>query len=271
MASPFPGMDPYLEGEYWQEFHERLANQISMQLMPLIKPKYVALLAKRYVLHQPALSLFGLPPEDSFYPDVHIVAPLKSPQPLPMASEGGLMTKPAVTLTNSHYVPQLRLEIKQASNQRLITVIEILSPANKYGGGHEQYNQRRIQLMQASVSLFEIDLLRRGKRIELAGGELPKADYYVYLSRSTNRPFTEIYPMQLREPLPILPMPLFPPDPDVPLDLQAAVNACFDLVGYEHLLDYSVAPPPPTLNQEDVRWLQESLESAGWRQSPSAG
>lgn len=178
------------------------------------------------------------------------------------------MTKPAVTLANWHYVPQLRLEIKQASNQRLITVIEILSPANKYGDGHAKYNQQRIQLMEASVHLFEIDLLRRRKRISLAGGELPEADYYVYLSRSTARPFTEIYPMQLREPLPILPVPLFPPDPDVPLDLQAAVNACFDLVGYERLLDYSVAPPPPTLVQEDAMWLEERLQRAGWRQSP---
>ncbi|RIK16070.1 MAG: hypothetical protein DCC52_18030 [Chloroflexi bacterium] len=30
MASPFPGMDPYLEGEMWMEFHDRLINQISV-------------------------------------------------------------------------------------------------------------------------------------------------------------------------------------------------------------------------------------------------
>ena len=53
MPSPFPGMDPYLEGDLWQEFHDRLANQLSTQLMPLLVPKYVALLAKRYVLDSP--------------------------------------------------------------------------------------------------------------------------------------------------------------------------------------------------------------------------
>jgi len=47
--SPFPGMDPYLEGEMWQEFHDRLANQISAQLMPLLRPKYVALLHKYHL------------------------------------------------------------------------------------------------------------------------------------------------------------------------------------------------------------------------------
>jgi NADPH-dependent 7-cyano-7-deazaguanine reductase QueF len=47
-------MDPYLEGEMWQEFHGRLAGEISRQLMPLLKPKYVALLAKRLIIdHHP--------------------------------------------------------------------------------------------------------------------------------------------------------------------------------------------------------------------------
>jgi hypothetical protein len=119
-----------------------------------LKASFGKSLAKRYVLHQPALSLFGLPPEDIFYPDVHIVAPPKSPQTVPMASATGVMTKPAATLANWHYVPQLRLEIKQASNQRLITVIEILSPANKYGDRNAKYNKLKIQFMQESASLF---------------------------------------------------------------------------------------------------------------------
>ncbi len=45
MASPFPGMDPFLEGDLWQEFHETLAGAIRAQLMSKISPKYVALLA----------------------------------------------------------------------------------------------------------------------------------------------------------------------------------------------------------------------------------
>ena len=74
MPSPFPGMDPYLEGDMWQEFHERLANQISAQLLPQLAPKYVALLAKRYVIHRPAIGIFSPPSERIVYPDVHVVA-----------------------------------------------------------------------------------------------------------------------------------------------------------------------------------------------------
>ena len=62
MASPFPGMDPYLEGEMWQEFHETLASAIGTQLMPRLRPKYVALLAKRYVLDRTSLGIVVAPP-----------------------------------------------------------------------------------------------------------------------------------------------------------------------------------------------------------------
>lgn len=61
MPSPFPGMDPYLEGEMWQEFHERLANQISVELLPQLGPKYVALLAKRYVVGSPTSGILRFP------------------------------------------------------------------------------------------------------------------------------------------------------------------------------------------------------------------
>ena len=42
MTSPFPGMDPYLEGYLWPDFHHDLATAIKIQLAPQISPKYVA-------------------------------------------------------------------------------------------------------------------------------------------------------------------------------------------------------------------------------------
>jgi hypothetical protein len=49
-------MDPYLEGELVQAFHERLAHQISVKLLPQIRPRFVALSAKR---RNPCLALAG--------------------------------------------------------------------------------------------------------------------------------------------------------------------------------------------------------------------
>jgi hypothetical protein len=118
-----------------------------------------------------------------------------------------------------------------------------------------------MSLMQTDTHLLEIDLLIIGERVPLAGGELPPAYYYVFLSRFTRRSRTEVWPVQLQETLPIVPVPLLPPDDDVPLDLQQAVDACFNLVGYEHLLDYSHPLPPPILDDGGADWINEILES----------
>src|SRR5438876_8872006 len=72
MPSPFPGMDPYLEGNDWTSFHTHLATEIARQLTPRLRPKYVALPEKRYdVVDEGAIAV------ESIYPDVGVagVAP----------------------------------------------------------------------------------------------------------------------------------------------------------------------------------------------------
>lgn len=257
MGSPFPGMDPYLEGDMWQEFHETLANAIRAQLLQQLPAKYVALLAKRYVVDRPALGVFDLPASHAIYPDVHIVEP---PHRRIAESRAGALTidEPAAELASFVNMPQLSVEIRDVAQRRLVTIIEILSPANKYGEGRQEYNQRRTELLQTDVHLLEIDLLRQGARLPLQG-ELPPGHYYVYLSRRQRRPFTQVWAVGLRDRLPRVPVPLLPPDPDVTLDVQAAVTGCFDLVGYERLLDYSASPPPPALDEADAAWVEERL------------
>lgn len=270
MPSPFPGMDPYLEGELWQEFHETLAGAIRAQLMPLLAPKYVALLAKRYVIASPALGILDLAGEQRvIYPDVHVVKPRNRMEETGAAYEAAGMTAPAIELPSlmPEEVPLLSVEIRDMAERRLVTLIEILSPVNKLGEGARQYVERRTQLFQTRTHLLEIDLLRRGMRIPLEG-EPPAAHYYVYLSRVQRRPYTQVWPISLRQPLPTVPVPLLPPDADVPLDLQAAVEACFALVGYERLLDYTASPPPPELGPQEMPWLEEILRQAGLGHSP---
>jgi hypothetical protein len=216
-------MDPYLEGDLWQEFHETLAGTIRAQLLRRLPPRYVALLAKRYVMY-------------------HIVTE-------PVAEMAGPLPEE---------VPLLSVEIRDVANRILVTVIEILSPVNKLGKGVEEYKDRRESILRTKTHLLEIDLLRGGKRIELHG-QPPPADYYIYLSRVQRRPYTQIWTVTLRQPLPVVPVPLLPPDPDVPLDLQGAVRDCFELVGYERLLDYSALPPPPPLSAEDAAWVRKKV------------
>ncbi|MCS6805982.1 MAG: DUF4058 family protein [Blastocatellia bacterium] len=270
MPSPFPGMDPYLEGEMWQEFHETLAGAIRAQLLPLLTPKYVALLAKRFVLDRADIGIVGLPPERVIYPDVHVAAP-PSTATMPLASRAGVaVAEPAVELASPmmEEVPLLSIEIRDVAQRRLVTLIEILSPVNKRGEGWREYVDRRTEVLQTKTHLLEIDLLRQGQRLPLLG-QLPPAPYYVFLTRWQRRPWTQVWPLSLREPLPAVPVPLLPPDPDVPLDLQQAVTACFDLVGYERLLDYSAPPPPPPLSDEEAAWVAERVRAFRSPQRPA--
>ncbi len=48
MPSPFPGMDPYLEGPWrWADLHSRFINIASDQLMAKLRPKYLARIEER--------------------------------------------------------------------------------------------------------------------------------------------------------------------------------------------------------------------------------
>jgi len=249
-------MDPYLEGEMWQEYHQILANAIRAQLMPRLAPKYVALVATRSVVESSELGISTSESARVLYPDVHVAGIGR----LHESSGNTLVSEPAAELISPtlEEVPILSVEIRDVARRRLVTLLEILSPANKQDEGAREYNQRRLEILQTPTHLLEIDLLRRGQRIRLEG-RLPAAHYYVFLSHANRRPKTEVWPMDLKQSLPTVPVPLLRPDPDVPLDLQAAVRACFELVGYERLLDYSLEPAPPPLSSGDQRWLKERL------------
>src|SRR5215470_6592335 len=67
MPSPFPGMDPYLEGALWTTVHFSLSAEIVRQLAPKLRPRYLVLPAERFVTETPesvAISTADI------YPDV---------------------------------------------------------------------------------------------------------------------------------------------------------------------------------------------------------
>jgi hypothetical protein len=160
----------------------------------------------------------------------------------------------------------VNVEVRKTGTLELVTAIEILSPVNKQPG-HEAYTdypRKRRELLRSDAHLMEIDLLRIGERPPLV--ELvPPAPYYVTLSRAQHRPAVEVWPIQLAEPLPLLPVPLSEPDPDAPLDLAAAVAAVYRRGGYASLIDYHRPPPPPKLPEADALWLDRHLREQGIR------
>jgi hypothetical protein len=145
----------------------------------------------------------------------------------------------------------------------VVTVIEVLSPANKRPGsdGRRQYLEKREEVLLSPASLIELDLLRGGERLPMAA-PLPAGDYYAIIARGWRPRRADVYAWSLRQPLPTIPVPLAGEDPDVPLDLQAAFATLYDRAVYAVSLDYRHVIEPP-LAEADAAWAQEVLAQAG--------
>ena len=98
---------------------------------------------------------------------------------------------------------------------------------------------------------------------------LPAMPYFVFLSRSEKRPLTDMWPIALNQPLPVVPVPLLPDDADVPLDLQQTFTETYDLLGYDLAIDYSQSPEIP-FQGETATWLEEHLRAVGRRQASTS-
>jgi hypothetical protein len=250
MASPFPGMDPYLEGFLWPDVHNALASKLRQMLAPRVRPRYVVRLAIYVVEDMAPEGEIGI-----MYPDVEILGAGQSAHPETVTIVGTpLAVSPAIMVP---VLPAIEvrvpvIEIRDAVANHLVTAIEILSPVNKREPGLGIYRQKRRQLIQAGVHLVEIDLIRRGVR-PLAYSWLPATAYLVTLLRAQANQLAA-WPVRLSDPLPTIPIPLQAPDADVPLDLQAALTAIYDEAGYDLSIDYAKAPPPPVLPSQEERW-----------------
>ena len=58
---------------------------------------------------------------------------------------------------------------------------------------YHDYQRKRRALLRSTTHLLEIDLLRGGERPRLAQ-PVPRAPYYVTLSRVDRRPYVEVWP-----------------------------------------------------------------------------
>jgi hypothetical protein len=152
--------------------------------------------------------------------------------------------------------------IDVASGRRVLTAIEFLSPSNKRPGeGCEKYRQKLRELKEGGVSLVEIDLLRAGRRtFTIPPESMPESHrthYRVCVRRGWKSSKVEVYPVALRERLPVIPVPLRQSDTDVTLDLQSLIERAYDDGGYDDI-DYRTEPDPP-LDPAAAAWADALL------------
>jgi hypothetical protein len=263
MRSPFPGMDPFIESfALWEDFHSKLIGEMERTLSSLVPDRYVVRTGERVYV------VLGGPDADEgleILPDV-VLASLSIPeaggQAAP-ATKTAAETETAPVLMQALFEAEYRevfLEIHQTDpERRLVTCIELLSPSNKRRGtkGWRLYNRKRQVFLRGLAHFVELDLLRRGRRMPMAG-RWPDSPYYVLVCRKQEAPRCTVWPAHFLRPLPTLSIPLAAPDPDVSLALQPLVDAVFARSHYDRDLDYR-RPLQPPLCPADTSWLEERL------------
>jgi Protein of unknown function (DUF4058) len=166
MASPFPGMDPYLE-RFWSDVHARLVTYACDQLQERLPPDLIARMQEWIYVETPE------GPGRSMHPDVSVVERGRGQTGMATALNGIAVAEPEIVVVSSDEpITETYLEIVAArSGHRVIAGIEFLSPTNKTPGPGQDL-QKEKELRQARVNLVEIDLVRSGRRI-LGGAMYP--------------------------------------------------------------------------------------------------
>jgi hypothetical protein len=201
------------------------------------------------------------------------------PAPSPKKEKGGRSQSPSPALGEGFRVRATKvgcalhrpiefregyLEIREVASLEVITVIELLSPANKRSGkGRAVYEEKRQQVLSSPAHLIEIDLLREGKPMLLLGYHSP-SDYRIMVSRRNVRPQADLYGFHLRDRIPSFPIPLRQGDTEPTVDLQAALSQVYHRLSYHLVIDYNREPLPP-LSDDDCAWADALLRKQGLR------
>jgi uncharacterized protein DUF4058 len=257
MKSPFPGMDPYIEAcGLWGNFHLHLMDKIHEEISDAAPERYTVRSGERSYI---VLVESEGKKEHPFYPDVRINAPGREP------AHGTALAEPETEFGPVEMRGYIQEEFREAFVEiletepevRLITSIEVLSPSNKRedSEGWEIYLRKRQGLFVGAANLVEIDLLRGGTRMPMAG-PWPSSPYTIMVFRHGVIPRWQAWRGYSHLPLPPFPVPLAHSDPDISLNLQPMIDAIYTRSRYYRSIDYS-KPLNPPLGPEELKFLEQ--------------
>lgn len=275
MPSPFAGMDPWLEAaDIWPDFQDSFAGEIRAVLNAALPPPYYARLQMR-----PEVGVVDDQSGETYrrrvVPDVTVVESGRTRTG--DASTTAVLPRTEISEHLKITVPDqggrhLSVEVRDPRRRhRLITFIEIVSPANKTAGAdRDSYLEKHAEVFASDASLIEIDLLRGGQRLlpnPLVKRKLtklkPAPDYLVLVNRGWTRGEGagewDVFSISVRQMLPVIAVPLQVNEREVPLDLQHVFNRAYDNGPYRRgAIDYD-SPPHPPLADADYAWARQRL------------
>jgi hypothetical protein len=265
MPSPFPGMDPYLEHpSYFHGLHNEVIVYMQEAIQPKLPPEYWARMGRRVWVE------FA---ERHVEPDVFVTVSKRFGISVPDPG-GGVATldppfaKPVIVsvppIPDDEYRESfLEIYVRDEGERRLVTVVEVLSPANKKQGkkGRDLYLQKQHELLERNVHLVEIDLLRGGMHTTAVPEEGAQSmagpyDYHVCIHQFDRPREFLVYPIRITEALPTIPIPLMPGQQPVAVNLQSVIERSYSTGAYDRMIDYRRRKPSPPLTAEQQVWAE---------------
>ena len=260
--NPFPGMNPYLERRHiWPDFHNDLIAQLRTALGPELPARYRIALQQRVEVETPS----GTPLDLAFMiPDALVTDEIPN-QVSPPAALGAVAV---ATSTVEEYAVRVRmprevkvtwLRVETVPDQRIVTIVEILSPINKAPGRERnRYERKREVILGSGANLVEIDLLRRWEPMPLETSP-PVSDYRILVCEGWQRPSALLYPWSVRQAIPPFLLPLLPEDKPLQVDLGPIIDRMHHTARYGQVARYHEPPPEPAFEGEVGAWVKERV------------
>jgi hypothetical protein len=215
-------MDPYLEDpSIWPAFHHQLVTSLYQVLLPGLVDRYRARVGQRLYTTE---------------------------QPL------------FTSVVREEHLEEF-VEIRQRAHNRLVTLVDVVSPMNRTTDrGRQAYLAKRQEGRNAGASLVEIDLVLQGQpMLDYSRQGLPDWDYAVTVTRSAQPERFEIYTATLQKRLPRFRLPLAGDDRDTVVDLHTIFLRSYDQGGFASKIDYQRLPAT-TLSEDNRRCVQDLLK-----------
>jgi hypothetical protein len=251
-------MDPWLEHPgLWPGVHNRLITALADELVPKVAPKYFVDVEERtYVTSATGDGAV-------IRPDILVGRTASRRRTRRPAQSGVAVAEPETDVVEMDVVVPVEisvdtwyLEVRTVATNKLVTVIEVLSPTNKSAGlGRKEYLRMRNRIFKSRTSLVEIDLLRDGRPMPLTSQQPGEGCCRILVSRGASRPQAKLYAFGVRQPIPPIPIPLLPKDPEPSLELGAVLHALYERARFDLRLDYT-KPPVPPLGEENAAWAR---------------
>ncbi len=226
MSSPFPGMDPYLEAPaLWPLFHHQMIVGLAEVLQPSLADRYRLQFGTR--VYSTELPLF------------------------------------TSIIREEHH--ETFGELRQRSNGRLVTLLELISPTNRVTTiGRDEYSARRDDARKQGANLVECDLVLQGQTcLDVPDDMLAECDYAVAISRGGRPEPPDLVGLSLQKKLPRIRVPLAGDDRDLVVDVQAVFTRCYTRY-LANKVDYK-KDPPAKLKATDAQWMDQMLREQGVR------